>query len=185
LGKFDAYKIDLKGLQANSAVYEFLLDSLFFTHIDSPEIQKGKVKVTVRVNKVSVAFELNFQTKGVVWIPCDRCLDEMEQEIESSNDKLVVKLGHEYAEESDNLIIIPEKEGSINIAWFIYEFIVLAIPMKHVHLPGKCNKTITSKLQKYLKINDNEEDNKEVGLSGETGGMIEDIDIGAEDTESE
>jgi uncharacterized metal-binding protein YceD (DUF177 family) len=183
LGKFDAYKIYLKGMRANSAVYEFLLDNLFFTHIDSPEIQKGKVKVTVTVKKNPVAFELNFQTKGIVWVPCDRCLDEMEQEVESSNDKLVVKFGHEYAEESDNLIIIPEKEGNINIAWFIYEFIVLAIPMKHVHLPGKCNKTITGKLQKHLRVNDSEQDNKEVGLSDETGDIIGD-DISVEDRES-
>ncbi|KAA6339484.1 hypothetical protein EZS27_012588 [termite gut metagenome] len=185
MGKFDAYKIDLKGMQANSAVYEFMLDSFFFTHIDSPEVQKGKVKVTVTVKKVSAAFELNFQTKGVVWVPCDRCLDEMEQEVESLNDKLIVKFGREYAEESDNLIIIPEKEGGINVAWFIYEFIVLAIPMKHVHLPGKCNKTITSKLQKHLKTDDKEEDNKEVGLSDDTNDIIEDINIGVEDTESE
>jgi hypothetical protein len=57
--------------------------------------------------------------------------------------------------------------------------------MKHVHLPGKCNKTITSKLHKHLINNDNEEDMKEGGLSDETGNIIEDIDIGAEVTESE
>ena len=33
---------------------------------------------------------------------------------------------------------IPEEEGEINIAWFLYEFVVLDIPIKHVHEPGKC-----------------------------------------------
>ena len=41
----------------------------------------------------------------------------------------------EYAEEGDNLIVIPEEEGEINVAWFMYEFVALAIPMKHVHAP--------------------------------------------------
>ncbi len=150
LGKFDKYKIDLKGMQADSCSYEFVLDNLFFANIDAPEVQKGKVNVALVVKKTSRAFELNFQTDGIVWVPCDRCLDDMEQPV-SSTDKLLVKFGHEYAEEGDNLIVIPEEEGEINVAWFMYEFIALAIPMKHVHAPGKCNKAMSSKLSKHLR----------------------------------
>ena len=150
MGKFDKYKIDLKGMQADSCKYEFVLDNLFFANIDGPEVQKGKVNVVLVVKKTSRAFELNFQTDGMVWVPCDRCLDDMEQPV-SSTDKLLVKFGHEYAEEGDNLIVIPEEEGEINVAWFMYEFIALAIPMKHVHAPGKCNKAMSSKLSKHLR----------------------------------
>ena len=148
MGKFDKYKIDLKGMQTDSAKYEFVLDNLYFAHIDGPEVQKGKVNVTLTVKRTSRAFELSFQTDGMVWVPCDRCLDEMELQITSS-DKLMVKFGHEYAEEGDNLIVIPEEEGEINVAWFMYEFVALSIPMKHVHAPGKCNKTMSSKLKKH------------------------------------
>ena len=148
MGKFDKYKIDLKGMQADSAKYEFVLDNLYFAHIDGPEVQKGKVNVTLNVKRTSRAFELSFQTDGMVWVPCDRCLDEMELQITSS-DKLMVKFGHEYAEEGDNLIVIPEEEGEINVAWFMYEFVALSIPMKHVHAPGKCNKAMSSKLKKH------------------------------------
>ena len=157
LGKFDKYKIDLKGMQADSCRYEFVLDNLFFANIDSPEVQKGKVNVVLVVKKTSRAFELNFQTDGMVWVPCDRCLDDMEQPV-SSTDKLLVKFGHEYAEEGDNLIVIPEEEGEINVAWFMYEFIALAIPMKHVHAPGKCNKAMSSKLSKHLRTTPDEMD---------------------------
>ena len=125
MGKFDKYKIDLKGMQADSCKYEFVLDNLFFANIDGPEVQKGKVNVVLVVKKTSRAFELNFQTDGMVWVPCDRCLDDMEQLV-SSTDKLLVKFGHEYAEEGDNLIVIPEEEGEINVAWFMYEFVALA-----------------------------------------------------------
>ena len=162
MGKFDKYKIDLKGMQSDSVKYEFVLDNLYFTHIDGPEVQKGKVNVELTVKRTSRAFELSFQTDGMVWVPCDRCLDEMEQPV-SSSDKLMVKFGHEYAEEGDNLIVIPEEEGEINVAWFMYEFIALSIPMKHVHAPGKCNKAVTSKLSKHLRINadDDSEDSYE------------------------
>ena len=149
-------------MQADSCKYEFLLDNLFFAHIDGPEVQKGKVNVELTVKKTSRAFELSFQTEGIVWVPCDRGLDEMEQPVTSS-DKLMVKFGHEYAEEGDNLIVIPEEEGEINVAWFMYEFIALAIPMKHVHAPGKCNKAVTSKLNKHLRTSGDDDAEESFG----------------------
>jgi uncharacterized metal-binding protein YceD (DUF177 family) len=171
LGKFDAYKIDLKSMQADFVSYKFLLGNVFFVNIDSPEVQKGKANVELLVKKtLPYVFELDFRISGIVWVPCDCCLDEIEQTIEVS-DKLMVKLGREYAEEND-LIIIPEEEGVINVAWFMYEFITLAIPMKHIHPPGKCNKTMTVKLQKHLRtIGNEEDDNDEVDLSVEAEDM--------------
>ncbi len=163
-------------MQADTCKYEFLLDNLFFVHIDGPEVQKGKVNVELTVKKTSRAFELSFQTEGIVWVPCDRCLDEMEQPVTSS-DKLMVKFGHEYTEEGDNLIVIPEEEGEINVAWFMYEFIALAIPMKHVHAPGKCNKTMTGKLSKHLRTTNDEEGEEESFAGGE--------DIVIEETDTE
>ena len=149
LGKFDKYAIDLKGMQSDSADYEFLLDEGYFAAIDGPEVQKGSVVVQLSVRKTAAAFELLFQTDGMVWVTCDRCLDDMELPV-SSTDKLVVKLGLEYAEEDGNVVVIPEHEGIINVAWFMYEFIALAIPMKHVHAPGKCNKLMMGKLNEHL-----------------------------------
>ena len=95
--------------------------------------------------------------KLTVEIPCDRCLDDMELPVSTQN-KLVVKFGKEYAEESEEIVIIPEEEGEINLAWFIYEFIALAIPMKHIHAPGKCNKAMSSKLKKNTARRADDED---------------------------
>ena len=157
LGKFDKYRIDLKNMRNDSCEYEFLLDNLFFANIDGPEVQKGKVNVVLKVKKTSRAFELDFQTDGIVLVPCDRCLDEMELPV-SSTDVLFVKFGSNYAEEGDNMVVIPEEEGDINVAWFMYEFIALNIPMKHVHAPGKCNKSMMGKLNKHLKTTSDDED---------------------------
>ena len=160
MGKFEKYRIDLKGMKENHAHYDFLLDNAFFAAIDSPELQKGKVTVQVDVKKTAQAFELSFNSLGTVVVLCDRCLDEMDQEI-SSTDKIFVKFGAEYADEGDNLIIVPEDEGDINVAWIMYEYIALAIPMKHVHAPGKCNKTMSGKLNKYLRTSADDMDEME------------------------
>ena len=160
MGKFEKYRFDLKGMKENHAHYDFLLDNAFFAAIDSPELQKGKVTVQVDVKKTAQAFELSFNSQGTVVVLCDRCLDEMDQEI-SSTDKIFVKFGAEYADEGDNLIIVPEDEGDINVAWIMYEYIALAIPMKHVHAPGKCNKTMSGKLNKYLRTSADDMDEME------------------------
>ena len=161
MGKFEKYRIDLKGMKENSAHYEFLLDNGFFTAIDSPELQKGRVRVVLDVKKSAQAFELNFQSEGTVIVLCDRCLDEMDQEV-TSKDKIYVKFGEAYADEGDNLIVVPEEEGEINVAWIMFEFIALAIPMKHVHAPGKCNKTMSGKLNKYLRTTADDEETEEL-----------------------
>ena len=113
--------------------YKYQLDNQFFADLDAPEVQKGLVNVSLKVRKTSGVYELYFHTEGKVIVTCDRCLDEMEQLIES-DDQLKVKLGADFSEVND-IVIVPEEDGYINVAWFIYEFIALSIPMKHVHAP--------------------------------------------------
>lgn len=158
MGKFDRYKIDLKGMELPVVNREYDLDNQFFADIDAPEITKGRVQVSLEVKKLSAgnAFELNFSLNGTVIIPCDRCLDDMEQEV-SSSDKVMVKLGADYAEDGD-WVVVPEEEGEVNVAWFMYEFIALAVPMKHVHAPGKCNKAMAGKLSKHLRVSAGDDD---------------------------
>lgn len=157
MGKFDLYKVELKNLSPGVHEYEYFLENKFFVDIDGDEVQKGKVKVNLTVKRTSMVFDMNFQLEGIVYVPCDRCLDDMELPVSTQN-MLVVKFGKEYAEESEEIVIIPEEEGEINLAWFIYEFIALAIPMKHIHAPGKCNKAMSSKLKKHTARRADDED---------------------------
>ena len=140
----------------DTAEYQYQLDNLFFAELDAPEVQKGKVNVTLKVRKTSAIYQLDFHTEGHVIVNCDRCLDEMEQPVET-DDRMKVKLGAEFSE-IDDIVVVPEEDGYINVAWFIYEFIALSIPMKHVHAPGKCNKGMVSKLSKHLRVVKEEED---------------------------
>jgi uncharacterized metal-binding protein YceD (DUF177 family) len=137
---------------------EYLLDNQYFANIGGEDIQKGKVKVVVTITKAGGVFTLNFKLSGIVVIPCDRCLDDMDFPLETTA-RLIVKFGKDYSEESDEIVIIPETEGVINVAWFLYEFVVLAIPIKHVHATGKCNRQMSAKLKKHTaKSPDEEED---------------------------
>ena len=148
MSKFELYNVVLKDLSNEMRMFEYDLDDAYFKKIDSPEVQKGNVKAKVSVLKKLTTYELQFALEGTVIIPCDRCLDDMVQPIHYK-EKLLVKFGNTFSEE-DEIVIVPEAEGAINIAWFLYEFIVLNIPMKHVHATGECNKTMVTKLKKHI-----------------------------------
>ena len=160
MSKFEQYNIVLKDISTEIHNFEFDLDDVYFKKIDSPEVQKGKVKAKVSVKKILSIYELNFQLDGTIIIPCDRCLDDMELTIRYK-EKLQVKFGTTFSEE-DEIVIVPESDGGINIAWFLYEFIVLNIPIKHVHAAGECNKTMVTKLKTHItrkKSDDDDDDN--------------------------
>ena len=154
MGKFDKFKVDLRGMKAAMATFEMDIDNDYFAHIDGPEVQKGKANVTTTVVKNHEVFDINFDIKGTVIVPCDRCLDEMELPIETTG-SISVKLGDGFGEQGDT-VIVPEKDGYINVAWYIYEFVALAIPIRHVHAPGKCNRDMNSRLE-GMSVEENEE----------------------------
>jgi len=160
VAKFSLYNISLKNLSFGVHTYAYELDRKFFEAIDGDEVRKGNVKVVVNVKRTSSTFEFDFELKGVVQVPCTRCLDDLDQAVDSRN-CLIVKFGKEYAEESDDIVIIPEEEGELNIAWFLYEFIALTIPIKHVHPAGECNRTVFSKLRKHRAVSKDEEETDE------------------------
>lgn len=147
MGKLGAYKVDLKGQEEAEASYNWLVDSDFFSTLDVEDVRNGHVSVDMTVTKASGEYELDFELKGDVVVPCDRCLDDMSLDIET-NGELKVRLGEDFADDGD-VIVVPESDGTINVSWYIYEFIALAIPIKHVHAPGKCNREMTEQLDKH------------------------------------
>jgi uncharacterized metal-binding protein YceD (DUF177 family) len=157
VAKFSLYNISLKNLSDGVHTFEYDLDRIFFDAIDGNEVRKGNVRVAVKVRKTSSTFEFKFDLKGVVQVSCTRCLDDMDLDVDTQS-RLIVKFGKEYSEESDEIVIIPEEEGEINIAWFLYEFIALTIPIKHVHPAGECNRIVSSKLRKHRAVGTDDAD---------------------------
>jgi uncharacterized metal-binding protein YceD (DUF177 family) len=143
----DIYRIDLKKLaQASSNHFDYVLGNEFFEGIDGQEVRQGKVNVSLSVVRASSAFEMNFYIQGSIVGTCDRCLEDMEIPIETRN-RLIVTFGEAFSEISDQHIVISEEDGFINVAWYMYEFIALAIPIQHIHEFGECNELMASKLR--------------------------------------
>ena len=141
----EQFKIDLKSLTSEETTLDFDLKDSYFESLDDSELKQGALHVSVSIRKATGFFELLFHTEGTVTVTCDRCLDDMSQEIETDN-RLIVKLGAVNSEE-DDLITVSEDEGILDLSWIIYEFSVLARPIKHVHAPGKCNPAMSQVLE--------------------------------------
>ena len=160
MGKFDKYSIQLRTMEVGTSEIEYHLGNEFFEAIDEEAIQKGNIIAKVRINKTSKQSELKFELEGKVVVLCDRCLEEMDQPIKTTG-HLIVRMGKEYKDDGDDVVIVPEEQGIINVAWFLYEFIELAIPIKHIHPFGQCNSGMASKLEEHLVDSDSFEDDSD------------------------
>ena len=155
----DILKIDLKGLADGLNSFEFDLDDAYFKAVNAPEVGRGNVHVSLKIVRTqNDYFTLDFHEKGTVVLPCDLCLDDMEQPIETQQ-RLEAKFGNAYSEDGD-LVTVPENEGILDVSWFVYEFILLALPIKHVHAPGKCNPAMIRTLEEYSATRSGQEGNE-------------------------
>lgn len=119
-------------------------------------------------------YNLTFHITGTVTLICDRCLDDLILPIDETYD-IAVKYGEDY-DETDELLIIPQSELTLNVAYMIYDTVSLAIPLKHVHPMGKCNRAMSALLRKHRAVKDDEDAELAETLIGEMESMPDDVD---------
>ena len=151
MGALDTYDINLKSLPEGVSRFAYRLDDKFFGAADSEEVTHGGVDVTLEVKTSTHQFELLFDLCGTIEVQCDRCLEDMQLPI-ATQQRLIVKLGKEYAEVDDELIVVPEEEGVLDIQWLMYEFVVLCIPIQHFHPEGECDPEMARRLRQFAVV---------------------------------
>ena len=152
----ELFKIDLHRLDESGETFHFDLDNSFFEALDASEVRGGDLKATVEVRPVTHgSFELQFHAEGTAVVSCDLCLDDMDQPI-IADGMLIVRFGDVEAVQTGgdtdggDIVVVDENEGIVDVSWFIYEFIALAIPIKHVHEDGECNPEMVKVLGGYM-----------------------------------
>lgn len=143
----DKFKIDLKALEEGDNTMGFDFGDEYFMALEDAEIKRGDMHVDMSIRKTTRFFDVRYHIAGTVEVECDRCLDPMDQSVEADQ-QVTVKLGSEYSED-DDMIIVDEDEQLLDLSWHVYETIVLNLPVKHVHAPGKCNPAMINILDEY------------------------------------
>ncbi len=151
LSRFD---IAIDSLRVDNQQFDCTIDDDFFAALDETEIEKGSLNVAIDTQKMAKSVELHIVIDGSVTIPCDRCLDDMQQPIHV-DECLMVKFD-DAADDDENTIVVTDDMRSINLAWNLYEYIALAIPIMHTHAEGDCNADMMQKYKEHA-IDENTE----------------------------
>ncbi|MDX1667541.1 MAG: DUF177 domain-containing protein [Saprospiraceae bacterium] len=126
------YSIPIQGKKLGTHQFDFHLDKEFFEHFDSSPVSDGDIDLTLHFDKRIDLFVLTFHFEGTLHTECDRCLAGIDLPVEG-NDQLIVKFSlEEQAEEADVIYINPDAQ-KINVAKYIYEYVMLSMPMIKVY----------------------------------------------------
>jgi len=155
LGKFSAYKVQLASLPDGHHEQDFEITTEFFKNMENPDVISADVKVHLDLVKKNDTYDCRFTCKGMLQIPCDRCLDPLDHEVDTEY-RVVVKYGETYDDGADNLLVIPYSNSYLNVAYILYDTILLTIPLRHVHPMGKCNRAMAAALSRHKSGGDEE-----------------------------
>ncbi len=147
MDKTEDYIINLKDLQVAGSTYEYVIGDPFFEHMDGV-ISHGSVHSVVACEYSGGLFKLSIRSKGIVVVPCDRCLADMDLHVDTV-DTLVAKLGQEYSDDGD-CVTVALNDGGFDLSPFIYNFILLSLPVRCVHEEeDMCDQNMIIQLRKY------------------------------------
>lgn len=131
------FEIAWQGLKPGVHTFQYDLNDRFMEGRDGERDFKDlDAQVTLRFDKKSNFFMCHFDIDGSVTVPCDRCGDEFKLRLWDEFD-LVIKLTgdgevHEIEEDAD-VVFIPRSETVVDISNWVYEFVMLSLPLQRVH----------------------------------------------------
>ncbi len=126
------YTIQFVGLELGNHQFEFEVNDSFFEHFEFSQIHQAQIHVAVDLEKMERMMIFNISLEGKALVTCDRCTNEFYFPI-ADIQRLIVKLGAEYLEESEDVVVIPETEYKFDLSPYIYEFVHLALPAQLIH----------------------------------------------------
>ena len=124
------FTLPIMGLKFGEHEFDFVIGREFFSQFEASPVTDGDLDVHLVFDKHSDMMLLDFDLFGTVKTECDRCLAPIDLPIEDSQ-RLIIKFSEEISneEESDEVVFIHPETTELNVARYVYEFIVLAIPM--------------------------------------------------------
>lgn len=135
-------------MPVGSQEFDYQIDKQFFVNMEDMDVRNADVKVHLVVEHKNDYYDMQFTMTGEVTVACDRCLDDLEIPVDTTY-HIIVKYGDDYRDDSDEYMEIPYSDNDINVSYMIHDTIALAIPIKHVHPAGKCNRAMSSILKKH------------------------------------
>ena len=149
-----SYTIPLSGLKEGHHTLDFEIDNKFFEQFEESEVKEGSLVANIELDKRSTHVDMIIKVSGSVRISCDRCLEEFSQPVKSEN-RLLVKFGKSLEDIDPDILSVSVDEHELDLQQQLYEFIILALPIKRVHPvdnKGKstCDPVMLKKLEELI-----------------------------------
>jgi uncharacterized protein len=157
-----SYTILLNGLKEGHHTIDFEIDKEFFEQIEESEVKEGSLMANIDLDKRTTHIDLIIRVSGTVRVSCDRCLEMFPQPVSSEN-RILVKFGKSIDDIDPDIISVSVDEHELDLQQQLYEFIMLALPIKRVHPVDKkgkstCDPVMLKKLEELIteeeKVND-------------------------------
>ncbi len=150
MGGLLEYSLPVKGLGIGVHQFRFQVDASFFKHFQESPVEAGQVEVLLDFDKRPDLYVLDFRLEGTVRTECDRCLAEIDLPI-ADQQRLLVKFSEEEEIEEAEVVFISREETQLDVSHFIYEFIVLAMPIIKVYdCENDENRQCNEEMLRYL-----------------------------------
>jgi uncharacterized protein len=157
-----SYTILLGGLKEGHHTIDFEIDKEFFEKFEDSEVKEGSLFANVVLDKRSTHLDMIIKVSGSVRISCNRCLEMFSQPVCSEN-RILVKFGKSIEDTDPDILSVPIDEYKLDLQQQIYEFIILALPIKRVHPADKngknaCDPVMLKKLEELIIEEEKEND---------------------------
>ena len=150
------FEIAFVGLKPGIHEFNYDLDELFFKEKAGDNVDIINASVKLSLDKNNGFMFLKFMVGGNAEVNCDRCGNPLKVDLWDEF-SLVVKLTEDPQkandeEEDADVFYIAKSESHIEVSDWLYEFVMLSIPMQHMcgsNAEGKslCNEDVLKKLE--------------------------------------
>ncbi len=148
-----AYIIPIQGLKTGLHEYHYTLDCEFFRHFEGSLIREGVAEAQVSVDKRPSLIIIAFRVSGYTQTTCDRCMAPIRLPLNEEARQLIIKFGvAEEMEDADEVIFLSREASEFQLAPYLYEFAMLALPLTNVYNceaenPPPCNQEVLNILK--------------------------------------
>lgn len=140
--------------------FDFTLNDQFLSEFGYAPLEHCDVKVDLKLIKTESMYDLKFDFNGYAKVACDTCAEDLDLPIQQKFG-LIMKLSEENNFDDSEIIYIARTEIEFNLKQYLYESLLLALPIKKncdgLSEPKPCNQEVLKRLA-HVEEKDEDED---------------------------
>ena len=163
MNTLNQYIVHFTGLKDGKHDFSFEIGKDLFTFYENKDIIDAHITATAIFEKKPSHLSFHFNLKGKIKTTCDRCLEELEIEVEDSPE-LYINFGESTSDitDIDDTMILSRSEDSIDLSKHFYDYIIINLPIQKIHSvddngESTCNPEMLKKLESYRVQESNQE----------------------------